>query len=86
MFFLPLEQTDDPESQAGSVACFENLLSDAPYLFKDPVQTNPDFDREHFVLIERLCRLLHPNVVLGRTSSENELAFLATPKASFEQG
>ncbi len=85
-FYLPLEHAEDLESQASSVACFDNLLSTAPHAFKDLVQTNLDFAREHFVLIERFGRFPHRNQVLGRTSSAEELAFLATQETSFGQG
>ena len=85
-FYLPLEHAEDLESQLRSVACFENLLSTASPSFKDLVQTNLNFAREHFVLIERFGRFPHRNQVLGRTSSAEELAFLATQETSFGQG
>jgi uncharacterized protein (DUF924 family) len=72
-FYLPLERAEDPESQASSVACFENLLSTAPHSFKDLVQTNLNFAREHFVLIERFGRFPPPqsnswaHLMRGRT-------------------
>lgn len=51
-------------------------------LFKD----NPnqlDFELKHKVIIERFGRYPHRNEILGRQSTEEELAFLNEPNSSF---
>jgi uncharacterized protein (DUF924 family) len=41
------------------------------------------FERRHQAIIERFGRYPHRNAILGRTSTPEELAFLATPGSSF---
>ena len=41
------------------------------------------FARRHCEIIERFGRFPHRNAILGRTSTEDELAFLAEPGSSF---
>lgn len=42
-----------------------------------------DYARKHAVIIERFGRFPHRNALLGRTSTEEEVAFLETPGSSF---
>jgi uncharacterized protein (DUF924 family) len=53
-------------------------------LFSAPgLETNLDFERQHKAIIDRFGRYPHRNAVLGRESTPDELAFLATPGSSF---
>jgi uncharacterized protein (DUF924 family) len=53
-------------------------------LFDQPgLENNLDFERKHKVIIDRFGRYPHRNAVLGRKSSAEEIAFLATPGSSF---
>lgn len=53
-------------------------------LFAAPgLEANLDFERQHKAIIDRFGRYPHRNAVLGRASSAEELAFLATPGSSF---
>jgi uncharacterized protein (DUF924 family) len=53
-------------------------------LFDQPgLENNLDFERKHKVIIDRFGRYPHRNAVLGRESTAEELAFLATPGSSF---
>lgn len=47
------------------------------------VAGNLDFEQRHKAIIDRFGRYPHRNAVLGRTSSPEEEAFLATPGSSF---
>ena len=47
------------------------------------IQNNLDFERRHKAIIERFGRYPHRNAILGRVSSDEELAFLKTPGSSF---
>ena len=47
------------------------------------IADNLDFERRHRAIVERFGRYPHRNAILGRTSSAEELAFLATPGSSF---
>ncbi len=42
-----------------------------------------DFERQHKAIIDRFGRYPHRNAVLGRLSTPEETAFLATPGSSF---
>lgn len=44
---------------------------------------NLEFELRHKAIIDRFGRYPHRNAILGRTSSEEELAFLAEPGSSF---
>ncbi len=44
---------------------------------------NLDFELRHKAIIDRFGRYPHRNAILGRTSSAEELAFLAEPGSSF---
>ncbi len=53
-------------------------------LFSQPgIEGNLDFELRHKAIIDRFGRYPHRNAILGRTSSAQELAFLAEPGASF---
>ncbi len=47
------------------------------------LQGNVDFELRHKSIIDRFGRYPHRNEVLGRKSSEEEMAFLALPGSSF---
>lgn len=53
-------------------------LFDAPGL-----ENNLDFEHKHKAIIDRFGRYPHRNAVLGRVSTPEEVAFLATPGSSF---
>lgn len=44
---------------------------------------NLDFERRHKAIVDRFGRYPHRNAMLGRTSTAEELAFLAEPGSSF---
>jgi uncharacterized protein (DUF924 family) len=53
-------------------------------LFKESgPKSNHDFELRHKAIIDRFGRYPHRNAVLGRQSTEEELAFLAEPGSSF---
>ncbi len=47
------------------------------------IQDNLNFELRHKAIIDRFGRYPHRNAILGRTSSAEELAFLAEPGSSF---
>ena len=47
------------------------------------IQDNLNFELRHKAIIDRFGRYPHRNPILGRTSSAEELAFLAEPGSSF---
>ena len=46
-------------------------------------ERNLDFEMRHKAIIDRFGRYPHRNAILGRTSTEEELACLAEPGSSF---
>lgn len=50
---------------------------------QDGLDANLDFELKHKVIIQRFGRYPHRNAILGRESSEEELAFLNEPGSSF---
>lgn len=53
-------------------------------LFDQPgLENNLNFERQHKAIIDRFGRYPHRNAVLGRVSTAEEVAFLATPGSSF---
>jgi len=53
-------------------------------LFDQPgLESNLRFERAHLEILQRFGRYPHRNAVLGRTSTAQELAFLAQPGSSF---
>jgi len=56
----------------------------AERLFSEPqVNSNKDFELAHKKIIDRFGRYPHRNEILGRESTEEEVAFLAEPNSSF---
>jgi uncharacterized protein (DUF924 family) len=56
----------------------------AAVLFSQPgMEYNLDFELRHKAIIDRFGRYPHRNAILGRTSTAEELAFLAEPGSSF---
>jgi len=52
-------------------------------LFRERAPANFDYELRHKAIIDRFGRFPHRNGVLGRTSTPEELAFLAEPGSSF---
>ncbi|QPL44655.1 DUF924 domain-containing protein [Halomonas sp. A40-4] len=53
-------------------------------LFNQPgLEKNFDFEVRHKAIIDRFCRYPHRNALLGRVSTDEELAFLKQPGSSF---
>lgn len=53
-------------------------------LFSEPgLERNLEFELKHKTIIDHFGRYPHRNAILGRASSDEELAFLNTPGSSF---
>ena len=74
--YMPLMHAEDLAAQNKCVACFAQLLADAPAALKPKLQGNLDFAIEHQGIIARFGRFPYRNVVLGRTSTAEETDFL----------
>lgn len=76
--YLPFEHSEDLAMQDRAVALFSALAQHgeafASYL---------DYAERHRDVIRRFGRFPHRNAILGRTSTPEEIAFLARPGAGF---
>ncbi len=82
-FYLPLEHAEELTLQRRSVALFEQLLCEVNVESQSLFEGYLDFARRHLVIIERFGRFPHRNAILGRSSTEEERAFLQEPNSSF---
>ena len=76
--YMPLMHAETLDLQEESIARFSSLLAEAPARLKPKLQGNLDFARQHHDIIEKFGRFPYRNVVLGRTSTPQELDFLRT--------
>jgi uncharacterized protein (DUF924 family) len=70
--YMPYMHSESPLIHAAAVQ-----------LFREHAPENIDYELRHKAIIDRFGRFPHRNAVLGRASSTEELAFLATPGSSF---
>ena len=69
-----------PYMHSESAAIHEAAVS----LFDQPgLESNLAFELKHKTIIDRFGRYPHRNAILGRTSTEEEIAFLQQPGSSF---
>lgn len=76
--YLPLEHAEDPALQDRSVALF-GALAAGHAGFGEVL----DYAERHRDVIRRFGRFPHRNAALGRASTPEELAYLATPGSGF---
>lgn len=77
---MPLMHAESRERQAQSVRQFEALAARAP---DESFVRNVDYAYRHKRIIDRFGRYPHRNAIVGRASTEEELAFLQEPGSSF---
>jgi uncharacterized protein (DUF924 family) len=76
-FYLPLEHSEQLADQDEAVRRFTALYETAREEFRDYVYTTLDYARQHRDVIGRFGRFPHRNAVVGRTSTPDELEWLA---------
>ncbi len=76
--YLPFEHAEDAPAQAESLRLF-SVLEQAQPSFAGYA----DYARRHAEVIERFGRFPHRNALLGRSSTAQELEYLAQPGAGF---
>ncbi|RVT52619.1 DUF924 family protein [Rubrivivax albus] len=76
--YLPLEHAEDLALQDRSVALFAALAAEAPGF-----DSALDYAERHRDVIRRFGRFPHRNAALGRVSTADEEAYLATPGSGF---
>jgi len=84
-FYMPLEHAEDGEVQALSVRLFESLAKESSEEWREQLEANAGFARQHRDIVEKFGRFPHRNTVLERDSSPAEEAHLADDASRFGQ-
>jgi uncharacterized protein (DUF924 family) len=82
-FYLPLMHSEDLTVQDECIACFEALRDDCEGEAIKRFEDNVEYARRHRDIVARFARFPHRNAILGRSSSQEELAFLEQPGSGF---
>ena len=69
--------------QQRSIALYQELAKSAAPDETELFNGSLEFARKHHEIIERFDRFPHRNQILGRHSTDEELAFLKQPGSSF---
>lgn len=84
-FYMPLQHSERREDQQTGVACFEQLVASEQGVLKEFLGSFLQSARDHQAIIERFGRFPHRNRALGRTSTDDELAYLDASGKRFGQ-
>lgn len=82
-FYLPLEHSESLADQDKSVALYDALRREVPAAQRETFDGFYQFAIKHRAIIGRFGRFPHRNAILGRTSTADELTFMAGPGSSF---
>jgi len=83
--YMPFEHDESAESQVQSVALFKQLKENASADFSEFASRALASAIEHKDIIDKFGRYPHRNAVLGRTSTEAEIAWLKKENKRFGQ-
>lgn len=83
--FMPFMHSEELTDQQKCVELFEARAQSAEpgSRVREMLERSVDFAKRHMAIIERFGRFPHRNAILGRESTEEELAFLQQPGSSF---
>ena len=81
--YMPLEHSESMDDQNLSVEKFAELLSVATPETQPHFASAFDYAKRHAAVIRKFGRFPHRNEILGRQSTEAELAFLKKPGSRF---
>lgn len=82
---MPLMHAENLELQKRSVREFENLAELSPEANRKRSNESAEFARQHCLIISKFGRFPHRNAILGRESTDAELAWLSQEKVDFGQ-
>jgi uncharacterized protein (DUF924 family) len=81
--YLPFEHSETRSDQDKAVRLIGAIRDDAAVTEKELFENFFQFARRHCEVIEQFGRFPHRNEILGRESTQAELAFLEKPGSSF---
>lgn len=84
-FYMPLEHAEDREVQALSVRLFESLARESSGEWREQLEANAGYARQHRDIVEKFGRFPHRNALLARDPSPAEEAYLADDAPHFGQ-
>jgi uncharacterized protein (DUF924 family) len=82
-FYLPMMHAEDLVLQRRCLERYAQLLAEAPEDLQKHCSNSLEFAKKHLAFIERFGRFPHRNAILSRSSTPEEVAFLAQPGSSF---
>ena len=82
-FYLPLEHAEDLERQNLAIEAYSQLIQDVPEQYRQPLEVALEWAQKHHYVIERFGRFPELNEILGRESTEEEIAFIKEGEYSF---
>lgn len=82
-YYMPLQHSESVDDHARCREVFTRLRDEAPEELAIDADRYLDYARQHRVIVERFGRYPHRNALLGRASTEEEIAFLKEPDSSF---
>ena len=82
-YYLPLEHAEDLKKQELSVKAYTQLVNDVPEQYRKTFEVALSFATSHHYVIEKFGRFPELNEILGRQSTTQERAFIASGKYSF---
>jgi uncharacterized protein (DUF924 family) len=81
--YMPLMHAESRELQREGIERFDALAATAEPGAKESAEGAASYMRKHEVIVARFGRFPHRNELLGRESTDEELAFLEQPGSSF---
>jgi len=82
-FYLPLEHAEDMQRQNLSIEAFTRLIQDVPEQYRKPFEGSLEWAEKHRYVIEQFGRFPELNEILGRESTQEEIAFMKEGKFLF---
>ena len=82
-FYMPFMHSEDPADQARALELFTGWREEEVAPLQERVDGGIRFARMHKDIVDRFGRFPHRNATLGRTSTDEEVAFLAQPGSGF---
>jgi uncharacterized protein (DUF924 family) len=83
--YMPLQHAEDLQRQQQGLALLQELHDSADPLYRPFIATNLKYAEQHLQLIRRFGRFPHRNQALGRSSTGDEVAHMATDSRHFGQ-
>jgi uncharacterized protein (DUF924 family) len=81
--YMPMMHSESVEVHQRGQAVFDALVAACPEAHREAYADYPRYMRRHADIVARFGRYPHRNEILGRTTTDEERAFLKEPGSSF---